>query len=179
MHDDWFDLLIAFNEHGVRHLVVGAHALAVHGVPRATQDLDVWIDGSDENVTNVWAALTEFGAPLESIGVTRDDFKNADAVVQIGLPPSRIDLRSALTGLDGFNAAWTEHVEHVVRGLTVPFLGRTALLTNKRATGRLKDLADLEALGESIDIGGVRPFPRGGHTVTNEMINDLRDEDAY
>ncbi len=179
MHDDWFDLLIAFHEHGVRHLVVGAHALAVHGVPRATQDLDVWIDATDENVLKTWTALIEFGAPLESIGLTRDELKNPEVVVQIGLPPSRIDLLTSMTGLVTFDGAWTDRVEHSVRGLGVPFLGRLALLANKRATGRLKDLADLEALGESIDVHGIRPFPSSGQTVTNELIDELRDGDAY
>lgn len=143
MHDDWFDFLIALHEHGARHLVVGAHALAVHGVPRATQDLDVWIDPSEENLTRVWAALADFGTPLEARGVSRADLANPNSVIQIGTPPGRIDVLSGLSGLDAFADAWRDRREQVVRGLMVPFLGRAALLQNKRAAGRLKDLADV------------------------------------
>jgi hypothetical protein len=178
MHDDWFDFLIALHEHGVRHLVVGAHALAVHGVPRATQDLDVWIELTDENVDRVWAALAEFGAPLESLGVSRADLADVNSVLQIGTPPARIDVLSALTGLHAFADAWRDRYEQTVRGLTVPFLGRAALLQNKRATGRLKDLADVEALGESVSIAGIRPFPATGRTVTDADIDRLREEEG-
>lgn len=176
MHDDWFDFLIALHEHGVRHLVVGAHALAVHGVPRATQDLDVWIDPSEDNLPRVWTALAEFGAPLESLGVSRADLTDANTVLQIGTPPARIDVLSALTGLHAFADAWRDRREQAVRGLMVPFLGRAALLQNKRAAGRLKDLADVEALGESVSVAGIRAFPATGRTVTNEDVDRLREE---
>lgn len=148
MTDDWFDLLAALTAGEVRFLVVGAHALAVHGVPRGTQDLDVWIDPSADNAERAWRALAAFGAPLAALGVSLDDLQRPDTVVQLGLPPDRIDLLTAITGVPEFMVAWRERVEHVVRGLCVPFLGRATLLRNKRATGRRKDLADIEALGE-------------------------------
>jgi len=145
---DFRDLLAAFLEAGVRFLVVGAHAMAVHGVPRATGDLDVWIAPDAGNVDRAWAALLRFGAPLAAMGVTRADLGRPDQVVQVGLPPRRIDILTSISGL-GFEDAWPDRVTHETEGLAVPFLGRAALVRNKRASGRAKDLADLEALGES------------------------------
>ena len=147
MNDDFRDFLHELIRADARFLVVGAHAMAVHGVPRATGDLDVWIATDDENVGRVWDALLAFGAPITAMGVGRDDLKRPDVVVQIGLPPRRIDVLTAITGV-GFDEAWPERVTHAVAGIAVPFLGRQALVRNKRATGRLKDRADLEALGE-------------------------------
>jgi hypothetical protein len=149
--DDWYDLIAALLDANARFLVVGAHALAVHGVPRGTQDLDVWIDSSRDNVERLWHALAEFGAPLASLGVSRDDLLRADTVIQLGLPPNRIDLLTSITGVDDFTAAWDARVERELRGRRVQFLGRDALLRNKRASGRRKDLADVEALGEDPD----------------------------
>jgi hypothetical protein len=150
--DDWYDLLVALLDGESRFLVVGAHALAVHGVPRGTQDLDVWIDPDASNVERVWCALADFGAPLANLGTTRDDLRRADTVVQLGLPPNRIDLLTAISGIPDFSSAWAARVEFDVRGRHVPFLGRDALIRNKRASGRRKDLADIEALGEDPDM---------------------------
>ncbi len=147
MNEDFLDLLRCLLEAGARFLVVGAHALAVHGVPRATGDLDVWIDRDGANVDRVWAAVLRFGAPVEALGITRRDLETPGVVVQIGLPPRRIDLITEITGVD-FEEAWGARVSHRVGTLEVPFLGREQLVRNKRATGRLKDRADLEALGE-------------------------------
>lgn len=148
MNRDFLDLLAAFLAADVRFLVVGAHAMAVHGVPRATGDLDVWIAPGPENAERAWSAVARFGAPLASLGVTRADFGRPDQVVQIGLPPRRIDILTSISGV-GFEEAWPERAIHEVEGLAVPFLGRAALVRNKRASGRAKDIADLEALGES------------------------------
>ena len=148
MSDDWFDLLQALVNAEARFLVVGAHAMAVHGVVRGTQDLDVWIEPTPANAERVWQALTVFGAPLTGLGVTRDDFVQPGAVIQIGLPPNRIDVLTAISGVPEFATAWRDRQVHAVRGCLVPFLGRKALVVNKRACGRRKDLADLEALGE-------------------------------
>jgi hypothetical protein len=147
MNEDWADALLTLHAAGARFIVVGAHAMAVHGVPRATQDLDVWIDATTSNANKVWLGLVEFGAPLHEMGITRDDFVRPGTVVQVGLPPHRIDILTAISGLDDFGAAWEERVERAVGGVAIAFLGREALLTNKRAAGRLKDLADVEALG--------------------------------
>lgn len=148
MNDDFRDLLAALLAAGARFLVVGAHALAVHGVPRATGDLDLWIAADQGNADRVFDALLVFGAPMGAMGVTRDDFTRTDQVIQIGLPPRRIDILTAISGV-GFEEAWPDRVAHDVEGLAVPFIGRAALVQNKRATGRAKDLADLEALGEN------------------------------
>jgi hypothetical protein len=148
MTDDWIDALAALIAAKARFLVVGAHALAVHGVPRATQDLDVWIDASPENAARVWNALAAFGAPLNDLGIRVDDFSTEGNVIQLGLPPRRIDVLTTISGVDTFADAWKHRVERVLHGHRVPFIGREALIANKRAAGRLRDLADIEALGE-------------------------------
>jgi len=96
---DFRDLLAAFLEAGVRFLVVGAHAMAVHGVPRATGDLDVWIAPDPENADRAWSALAVFGAPLAATGVARADFGRPEQVVQVGLPPRRIDILTSISGV--------------------------------------------------------------------------------
>ncbi len=148
MTDDWFDALVALLDADVRFLVVGAHAMAIYGVPRGTQDLDIWVDPSTDNARRVWQALTDFGAPLESLGVTTFDFSRPDTVVQMGLPPSRIDVLTGLTGISDFATAWADRAVHTVRKRPIPFLGRKTLVENKRAVSRPKDIADLDALGE-------------------------------
>jgi hypothetical protein len=147
VNEDFEDLLAALLGAGARFLVVGAHAMALHGVPRATGDLDVWIDRDATNAERVWAALMRFGAPVAAMGVSQDDMTRPDMVVQIGLPPRRIDILTSISGV-AFGEAWAGRVTHEVAGLAVPFLGRAELVRNKRATGRTKDQADLEALGE-------------------------------
>jgi hypothetical protein len=147
VNEDFRDFLASLLEARARFLVVGAHALAVHGVPRATGDIDVWISTDEENVGRVWSALLAFGAPLQAMGVSLEDLRGNDQVVQIGLPPRRIDLLTSISGVE-FPEAWAGRVEHAVAGLTVPFIGRAELVRNKRAAGRAKDIADLEALGE-------------------------------
>jgi hypothetical protein len=147
MNEDFADLLRALLKVEARFLVVGAYALAVHGVPRATGDLDVWVEATSKNAAQVWKALIAFGAPVEDLAVSVEDLHAPDVVVQIGLPPRRIDLLTSVTGV-AFEEAWAERTLHEVTGVTIPFLGRRALIANKRATARLQDLADLEALGE-------------------------------
>lgn len=147
LNEDFRDFLAALVESGARFLVVGAHAMAVHGVPRATGDLGVWLAVDPENAARVFAAVLRFGAPVEALGLSPDDFLRPDQVVQIGLPPRRIDLLTGLSGVS-FDEAWPGRITHSVGPVAVPFLGRDALVHNKRASGRAKDLADLEALGE-------------------------------
>lgn len=146
--EDFRDFLAALVAAQARFLVVGAHALGVHGVPRATVDLDVWIEASPQNATRVWAALAAFGAPLDTLQLAESDFSRPDVVVQLGLPPYRIDILTAVSGLT-FSEAWEDRVEDRFADVRVPFIGRAALIRNKRASGRTKDLADIEALGET------------------------------
>ena len=147
MNPDFVDFLNALLKAEARFLVVGAHALAVHGVPRATGDIDIWIDRSPSNVALVWQAMAAFGVPAAAMGVRLADLEAPDTVVQIGLPPRRIDVLTDVTGLT-FDTAWVARVVHRIDTLDVPFLGREDLVRNKRATGRYKDLGDIEALGE-------------------------------
>lgn len=147
MNRDFLDFLAALLATDTRFLVVDAHALAVHGVPRATGDIDTWIDRTPENVGRVWQSLAQFGAPIEALGVRPADLETPDMVVQIGLPPRRIDLLTGVSGL-AFDEAWPTRVLHRIGDLEVPFIGREGLVRNKRATGRYKDLGYLEALGD-------------------------------
>jgi hypothetical protein len=148
--EDWTDVLVALLDARARFLVVGAHALAVQGIPRATQDLDVWVEATPENAHLVWQALVNFGAPLDELQIGWEDFMRPSTVIQIGLPPNRIDLLTGITGVNDFELAWSARVESQVAGRTIPFIGRETLIANKRATGRLIDLADIEALGEEV-----------------------------
>ena len=143
MNRDFVDMLSALSEAGAEFLVVGAHALAAHGTPRATGDLDLWVRPSEENAKCVWSALIRFGAPLECL--READFTEQDLVVQIGVPPVRIDLLTSVSGLT-FEPVWAERIEVEIDGLTVPVIGRRALIENKRAAGRPKDLADIHEL---------------------------------
>lgn len=145
LNEDFRDLLQAFADHGVAHVVVGAHAMAVHGVPRATGDLDVWVRPTPENAQRVVAALRAFGAPLAAHGVTAADFERSGTVYQMGVPPRRIDVLTAISGVE-FDDAWPDRVTATVDDLTIDFIGRRALLVNKRAAARDKDLVDVRIL---------------------------------
>jgi hypothetical protein len=136
---DFAEMLSALSGERVEYLVVDAYALAAHGLPRATGDLDIWVRATPENADRVLRALRAFGAPL--LDLTRDDLLRADTVFQIGVAPSRVDLLTGLTGLT-FEEAWPSRMETTVQGLAVPVMGREELLRNKQATGRPQDLAD-------------------------------------
>jgi hypothetical protein len=141
--EDFRDLLRAFADHGVRFLMVGAYALAVHGRPRATGDLDVWIEPTQDNAERAYAALRSFGAPLHEL--TASDLATPGVVFQIGLPPLRIDVLTRISGVD-FPDAWPRRQSAVFGGVAVDVIGRADFIANKRATGRLKDRADAERL---------------------------------
>lgn len=143
MNPHFSEMLSALSAAGVRYLVVGAHALAAHGVPRATGDLDVWIDRAPDNAERVWRALVEFGAPLHLLDPA--DLTASDLVFQIGLVPNRIDLLTAISGVE-FDDAWTGRMTVEIDGKLVPVIGRRDLLRNKRATGRPQDLVDADRL---------------------------------
>jgi hypothetical protein len=143
MNPDFVDLLRAFIAADVRFLVVGAYALALHGRPRATGDLDVWIDATPENAPKVMQALAAFGAPISELKA--DDFSREGVVYQIGVPPGRIDILTELTGVS-FAEAWPDRLSRAFGEIEVDFIGRAAFIRNKRATGRPKDLGDIEGM---------------------------------
>ncbi len=149
---DQRDLLCAFNAEGVEYLVVGGHAVNVHGVPRLTKDLDVFIRGSETNGEKVFRALTRFGAPLA--GFSAADFHgHEEDVFQIGVEPNRIDILQKIAGVD-FDSAWQRRaVFEVEEGLTAPFLSLDDVLTNKLEVGRPQDLADADRLTKMKKIG--------------------------
>jgi len=145
LNDDFREMLEALIDAQVEFVIVGAHALAVHGLPRATGDIDVLVRPSPENAGRVMAALLAFGAPVAAHGVTRGDFERPGNVYQIGLPPRRIDLLTEISGVS-FDEAWGDRVLVERDGLSLPFLSREALLRNKDATGRDKDTLDAKLL---------------------------------
>jgi hypothetical protein len=143
MNRDFAEMLDALSAAGAEYLVVGAHALAAHGRPRATGDLDIWIRPDSENASRVWAALVQFGAPLTDI--TEQDLQTPELVFEIGVVPARIDLLTTLTGLN-FEEAWQNRSVFRIDGRDIPFLSREDLIRNKSALGRTRDLADIEDL---------------------------------
>lgn len=150
--DDFRDFLIELHDAGAEFVVLGGHAVAFHGHPRATKDLDVLVRATPENAERVYRALAAFGAPLESLEVSQDDFTTYDGVLQIGLPPRRIDVINRATGID-FDEARAENLTFELDGRAIPVIGLRALLKNKRATARTQDLADVEALESNVTPG--------------------------
>lgn len=144
MNQHFVEILKAFRDERVEHLVIGAHALAAHGHVRATLDIDLWVRPTVENAERVWQALRRFRAPLSKMKI--DDFAEPEVLYQIGLPPSRIDIMTSVTGLT-FEAAWPNRVMAAFGDVVAPVLGLDDMRKAKRAAGRLKDLADLEELG--------------------------------
>ncbi len=147
-NQDFADLIRALLDEEADFLVVGAHALAVHGVVRSTGDLDVLVRPEPENAERVVRALLAFGAPLALHTVTAADFSTVGTVYQLGLPPSRIDVLTEMTGVD-YEEATAGSESTVVSGLEFRVPGRAVLLRNKRATGRPKDLEDARLLEEA------------------------------
>ena len=143
--EDFTDLLIELADAGADFVIVGGYAVAFHGHPRATKDLDILVRPTDANAKNVYAALAAFGAPLEEFDVIADDFADYGGVLQIGLPPRRIDILNRATGI-AFDEALQEAGTFEVEGRKIRVIGLDALLKNKRAAGREQDLADVAAL---------------------------------
>ena len=140
---DFNEFVELFVANDVRFLVVGGYALAAHGYPRATDDFDAWVWANSENAEKIVECLAAFG--FGSLNLTTDDFTTLDRVVQLGYPPYRIDIITSISGVE-FDSAWANRLVVDVDGLQVPFIGRDDLLTNKRATGRPKDLLDVKYL---------------------------------
>ena len=146
LNRDFSDLLSAFAACGVEYLLVGAHALSVHGLVRATGDLDVWVRPSATNARAARKALLQFGAPADRFAEA--DLSEPDQVIQFGVVPVRIDVLTGISGVQ-FDEAWEGRLEIELDGLTIPVIGRQHLITNKRATGRPRDLLDAEHLDAS------------------------------
>ena len=142
---DFRELLALFNANQVDYMVIGGYALAFHGAPRFTGDLDLFVKPDPENAQRIIESLDQFG--FKSVELSVEDFQGPDQVVQLGVPPVRVDILTAITGV-----SWPEAVAGRVEGkygdIPVYYIGRKQFAANKRATGRKRDLADLEALGE-------------------------------
>ena len=144
LHPDYRDMLVALSDHNADFIVIGAYAMAAHGLVRATADIDIWVRPSQENANRVWAALGAFGAPLHLFSI--DDLTRPGVVFQIGVQPVRIDLLTQVDGLVDFDEAMAQAQTVSLDALKVPILSRHHLILNKRATGRPKDLNDVQWL---------------------------------
>jgi hypothetical protein len=140
---DLREFIESLNFHGVEYLVAGAHALAFHGRPRYTGDIDLLLRPTPENAARIEEVLVKFG--FVSLGLKAADFLHPECIVQLGVAPNRIDLLTSLTGVT-FDEAWDQRVPGELGGIPVAFLSREILIKNKRATGRTQDAADVEAL---------------------------------
>ncbi len=140
---DFQELLALLEQHGVRFVVVGGYAVAAHGHPRYTKDLDIWVEPTPANAAKVVAAIDEFG--FSSLGLTPADFIEPGLVVQLGREPGRVDFLTGVSGLV-FEEIYPQRVTASFGGSRVPILDRASLITNKRASGRPQDLADVAKL---------------------------------
>jgi hypothetical protein len=145
---DFAEMLSALSAAGAEFLIVGAYALAAHGTPRATGDIDIWVRPTTENAQRVLAALKAFGAPLMDLSL--EDLSRPDIVFQMGIAPNRIDLLTGISGVT-FEEAWPDRLISTVAGMPLPFIGKAALVRNKRAAARPKDLLDADLLEKKTD----------------------------
>src|ERR1017187_38227 len=151
MHSDFKELLSVLNAHRVEYLVVGAHAVSIYAQPRATKDLDILVKADAENAKAVFAALAEFGAPLQ--GLTSADFAVSGPFFRMGSEPVGVDILTEIPGVQ-FDEAWLRRVEAIVdpaSGLTASFIARDDLLAAKPTSGRRQDLADVEAIEKALE----------------------------
>ena len=145
--DDFREFLASLNDHKVEYLVVGGWALGVHGYVRATGHMDVWVGQKSLNLDRLLQALSHFGVPGP---ISKDFFEILGNTFRMGRPPMKIEVITEASGID-FYESFSNRVNIEAEGIQIPFIGYNDLVTNKRSTGRLKDMADLEALGESLD----------------------------
>jgi len=142
--EDLKQLLLAFNAYGVEYLVVGAYAVGVYAEPRATKDLDLFIRSEVQNSEAVFRALAAYGAPVA--GLTPADFRDdPNSIFQIGLPPARIDILQAIDGVE-FDEAWRQRIEAEMDDVSAHVISAAHLIQSKLHTGRLQDLADVDAI---------------------------------
>lgn len=142
---DFRELLELFNSHKVEYIIVGAHALAFHGAPRYTGDIDILVKSDDENASRIMLALKEFG--FSDVGLDAGDFAKPDQIIQLGFPPVRIDIITSISGVS-WEDAYAGRARGVYGAVEVNYIGRQELIRNKRSTGRKKDIADAEAIEE-------------------------------
>ena len=140
---DFKEFIESLNAKHVRYLVVGGYAVAIHGHPRYTKDLDIWVECNLQNAQAIIQALSQFG--MGSLGLSEQDFLTPDQVVQLGYPPNRIDILVSISGVE-FSECFPSRVEVLLDGVKVNFIDFEHLKLNKKASGRLQDLADLENL---------------------------------
>ncbi len=143
LNEDYRDMLHALSDEKVRFILIGAYALAAHGYPRATMDMDIWVMPSPDNAEAVLRALRRFGAPLHNL--TKEDLQKDGTIFQIGVAPRRIDIITAASGLE-FEPAYQNSIPMDIDGIEVRIPSIDDLIINKKATGRTRDLADAEAL---------------------------------
>lgn len=143
LNQDFKEFIQSLNDNQVRFLIVGGYAVAFHGHPRYTKDIDIWIEISRQNAERVVNALTQFG--FASLNLTADDFLEPGIVLQLGYPPNRIDLLMGLGGVD-FATCYASRIQTEIEGVILPFIDLENLILNKRASGRLQDMADVENL---------------------------------
>lgn len=147
---DFEEFLSELNAAEVRYLIIGGYALAVHARPRATQDLDILFERTLENAKRLVKALSAFFGGMD-VGQTPEDLVRTDTILQLGVPPLRIDLFTDIPGVKDFQAAWTNGVTSAFGSVPARFIGRADFVRAKQASGRPQDLADLEALGHTLD----------------------------
>jgi len=143
---DFKELLELLNAHEVDYLIVGGYALALHGAPRFTGDLDIYLGIHQDNAKKVLSVLNEFG--FGALNLSEKDFTQSDQIIQLGVPPIRIDFITSIDGVE-WDAAWANREKGSWDHTPVAYLSRDDFIANKRASGRLKDLADIESLGEA------------------------------
>ncbi len=143
LNTDFKEFIASLNDNQVRYLLVGGYAVALHGYPRYTKDMDIWIELTLENAKQVVKALHQFG--FGSLKLTPEDFLTPSQVIQLGYPPNRIDLLTSLKGVD-FQTCYQNRTTITIDGIHVNFIDLANLKINKQATGRYQDLADLENL---------------------------------
>ena len=142
LSNDYREILCGLSNLKVKYMVVGGYAFAAYGHPRATLDLDIFVEATRGNADLIYKALAEFGAPLKSINVSASDFISEGTIIQIGVQPQRIDIISRIDGVN-FADAYSRAVECEIDGLPVRVISLEDLLANKKAAGRPKDLADV------------------------------------
>ncbi len=147
IQSDFKELLELFNANKVEYVIVGGYALAFHGAPRFTGDIDLFVSSDGENAKKILEALKQFG--FESLELSEKDFTYPDRVIQLGVPPVRIDIMTSLTGVSWQQVA-SNKVSSTYGRTQVHFIAKQDLISNKKALGRKKDLADIEGLNEDL-----------------------------